>query len=302
MTHSLLRRILGRTPLILIIVLVCVAWTIPTIGVLVSSLRPQMAIRGSGWWTVFGSLFEEGQWTLSNYGRVLGSDGMGNAFLNSVLVTIPSVVIPITIAAFAAYAFGWMDFAGRKVLFFIVIALMVVALAICLIRLLGEVLIAGTIEILWWQVARFTFGTEVLFDRVIRPLLVQLSEALVPGTFAHGLLIGALVDGEVDFMRSFGVLTSGLFIPLGIVLPYLLSFYFVISLLEDIGYLPRLALFLDSLMRRFGLHGYRRATLEQIGDEIGVTRERVRQIQLDALKNLRQMMESNGISGDNLLD
>jgi len=54
--------------------------------------------------------------------------------------------------------------------------------------------------------------------------------------------------------------------------------------------------------RRFGLHGYRRATLEQIGDEIGVTRERVRQIQLDALKNLRQMMESNGISGDNLLD
>ena len=54
--------------------------------------------------------------------------------------------------------------------------------------------------------------------------------------------------------------------------------------------------------RRFGLHGYRRATLEQIGDEIGVTRERVRQIQLDALKNLRQMMESNGISGENLLD
>ena len=54
--------------------------------------------------------------------------------------------------------------------------------------------------------------------------------------------------------------------------------------------------------RRFGLHGYRRATLEQIGDEIGVTRERVRQIQLDALKNLREMMESHGISGDSLLD
>ena len=54
--------------------------------------------------------------------------------------------------------------------------------------------------------------------------------------------------------------------------------------------------------RRFGLHGCRRATLEQIGDEIGVTRERVRQIQLDALKNLREMMESNGISGDLLLD
>jgi RNA polymerase nonessential primary-like sigma factor len=54
--------------------------------------------------------------------------------------------------------------------------------------------------------------------------------------------------------------------------------------------------------RRFGLHGYRRATLEQVGDEIGVTRERVRQIQLDALKNLRVMMESHGISGDVILD
>ncbi len=54
--------------------------------------------------------------------------------------------------------------------------------------------------------------------------------------------------------------------------------------------------------RRFGLHGYRRATLEQIGNEIGVTRERVRQIQLDALKTLREMMESHGISGENVLD
>ncbi len=54
--------------------------------------------------------------------------------------------------------------------------------------------------------------------------------------------------------------------------------------------------------RRFGLHGYRRATLEQIGADIGVTRERVRQIQLDALRNLREMMESHGISGDTLLD
>jgi len=56
------------------------------------------------------------------------------------------------------------------------------------------------------------------------------------------------------------------------------------------------------LERRFGLHGYRRATLEQIGDEIGVTRERVRQIQLDALRNLREMLESHGISGESLLD
>ncbi len=58
----------------------------------------------------------------------------------------------------------------------------------------------------------------------------------------------------------------------------------------------------EVLERRFGLHGYPRLTLEEIGREIGVTRERVRQIQLDALKNLRRMMERNGISGDSVLD
>ena len=131
-----LRRVLGRTPLVVVILLICIVWTIPTLGVLISSLRPQDAIRGSGWWTVFGHFFQSGQWTLDNYQRVLGSDGMGNAFLNSVLVTVPSVVIPITIAAFAAYAFAWMDFPGRKVFFFIVIALLVVPLQLALIPIL----------------------------------------------------------------------------------------------------------------------------------------------------------------------
>jgi alpha-glucoside transport system permease protein len=136
MRQNTLRRILGRTPLVVVILLICVVWTIPTLGVLISSLRPQDAIRSSGWWTVFGHFFQAGQWTLENYQRVLGSDGMGNAFLNSALVTVPSVVIPITIAAFAAYAFAWMDFPGRKVFFFIVIALLVVPLQLALIPIL----------------------------------------------------------------------------------------------------------------------------------------------------------------------
>jgi alpha-glucoside transport system permease protein len=136
MTGSPLRRIVARTPLILTIFLICVVWTVPTVGVLISSLRPPEAIRGSGWWTVFSGFFQQGQWTLANYQRVVTSDGMGNAFLNSALVTIPSVVIPITIAAFAAYAFAWMSFPGRKVFFFIVIALMVVPLQLALIPIL----------------------------------------------------------------------------------------------------------------------------------------------------------------------
>ena len=129
-------RVASRIPLILVIGVICLIWIIPTIGVLISSFRPPTAIRGSGWWTIFANPFKEGQWTLANYQRVLTSDGMGNAFLNSTLVTIPSVVIPITVAAFAAYAFAWMSFPGRKLFFFIIIALMVVPLQLALLPIL----------------------------------------------------------------------------------------------------------------------------------------------------------------------
>ena len=96
-------------------------------------------------------------------------------------------------------------------------------------------------------------GTELLFEKILQPPLIRLSGLLGPGSFLHRLLIGTLVEGRIDFMQSFGILTSGLFIPLGVVLPYLLSFYFVLSLLEDSGYLPRVAFLMDALMHKLGL-------------------------------------------------
>ena len=136
MADSVAKKIASRSPLILAILIICIIWTVPTLGILISSFRSQDAIRSTGWWTVFGGLFKEGQWTIANYRRVLSSDGMDNAFFNSALVTIPSVVIPITIAAFAAYAFSWMNFPGRKFFFFVVIALMVVPLQLALLPIL----------------------------------------------------------------------------------------------------------------------------------------------------------------------
>jgi ferrous iron transport protein B len=135
-------------------------------------------------------------------------------------------------------------------------ALAVIAVSFSLIRLIGEFLIAGAVGIVGQPWVELPFGTELLFERVLHPPLSRLSDLLGPGSFLHRLLIGTLVDGEIDFMQSFGILTSGIFIPLGVVLPYLLSFYFVLSLLEDSGYLPRLAVFLDNFMHRIGLHGY----------------------------------------------
>jgi len=136
------------------------------------------------------------------------------------------------------------------------VALVVIALSFSLVRLIGEFLITGGIGIIGQPWVVLPFGTELLFEKLLLPPLTLLSRFLGPGSFLHRMLIGTLVQGRIDFMQSFGILTSGLFIPIGVVLPYLLSFYFVLSLLEDSGYLPRLAVFLDNFMHRIGLHGY----------------------------------------------
>jgi len=97
-------------------------WLIPAAGVLITSVRPAEAVNGSGWWTVFGHPFSAASWTFENYRLALNTDGFGSSFLNSLAVAIPATVIPITIAAFAAYAFSWMKFRGRYVMFVLVVA------------------------------------------------------------------------------------------------------------------------------------------------------------------------------------
>jgi alpha-glucoside transport system permease protein len=137
--EGLLRRLrlfLNQAPVRLAVLLICFIWTLPTAGLFISSFRPATDLQRTGWWTVFAHPFEMTQWTLANYERVLFAEGMSTAFLNSLLVTIPSTVIPITIAAFAAYAFAWLDFPGRDFLFAIVVGLMVVPLQMALIPIL----------------------------------------------------------------------------------------------------------------------------------------------------------------------
>jgi alpha-glucoside transport system permease protein len=119
----------------LAVIAVCLLWFIPTAGVLITSFRNPTLVNTTGWWTALAHPFEAGQWTLGNY-REAFDTGLGNAFLNSLAVTVPSTVIPITIAAFAAYAFSWMEFPGRHLLFVVVVGLLVVPLQMALIPLL----------------------------------------------------------------------------------------------------------------------------------------------------------------------
>jgi len=131
-----IRQIFRSTPLWIGIVLIAFIWTLPTVGLFITSFRPQDEISTSGWWTVFQHPFDFTQYTIENYVRVINTNGMGDAFVNSLLVTIPAVIIPITIAAFAAYAFAWLEFPGRTFFFIVVVGLMVVPLQMSLIPLL----------------------------------------------------------------------------------------------------------------------------------------------------------------------
>jgi alpha-glucoside transport system permease protein len=150
---------LESLPLRISVIVICFLWTLPTAGLLVSSVRNPLLITKTGWWDGLLHLFDAGQWTLSNYENVLASEGMANSFLNSLIVTIPSTVIPITIAAFAAYSFAWIPFPGRGTLFIIVVALLVVPIQMALIPILkiySGLSLYGTFVGIW--LAHTAFG------------------------------------------------------------------------------------------------------------------------------------------------
>lgn len=117
--------------------IIAVIWTVPTFGLLVSSIRPEKDINSSGWW----AFFTDPNVSLENYQKVLFEGTTTNPplfqfFFNSLAVTIPAVIFPITLAVFAAYALAWFNFKGRDVLFFSIFALQVVPLQLTLIPLL----------------------------------------------------------------------------------------------------------------------------------------------------------------------
>ena len=117
-------------------IVIAVLWTVPTIGLLVTSFRDQRAINRSGWWTAFG---DPGAFTLENYRQALApgsSAGLGQYFINTIVITIPAVALPLFLASLAAYAFAWMPFPGRDALFVAVFALQIVPLQVALIPLL----------------------------------------------------------------------------------------------------------------------------------------------------------------------
>jgi alpha-glucoside transport system permease protein len=194
-------------PVYLGVGLIVALWTIPSLGLLINSFREPRAIRGSGWWTVIGEVFDSATWTVQNYTTVL-EQGFGNAFANTLAVTIPSVVIPITVAAFAAYAFAWMEFPGRNLIFIAVVGLLVVPLQMALIpilRIYTGFELNGTFPAIW--LAHAGFGL---------PLAVYLLRNYM-GSLPSSLIESAKIDGADHF-----TIFTRLVVPLSV--PVLASF------------------------------------------------------------------------------
>ncbi|MBG0830478.1 carbohydrate ABC transporter permease [Planomonospora sp. ID67723] len=145
------KRLTSRTASLAAIV-IAVLWTTPTFGLFLSSLRPEDQIKSTGWWT----FFSDPQITLENYQEVLfgtssSSGQMASFLVNSLVITIPSVLFPLAFAAFAAYALAWVPFRGRNWVYIGIFALQVVPLQMSLVPLLS-----------FFSEGVSVFGTQIL--------------------------------------------------------------------------------------------------------------------------------------------
>lgn len=164
----------------------CAVWVVPTLGLLITSFRDPEAVNNSGWWTVFKSPLDVTQWTVSNYDSVINESGMGRAFINSFVVSIPATIIPILIAAFAAYAFTFMKFWGRDVLFVLIVALLVVPNQVAFVPLLqfyGNFDLNGTFLAVWLAHAGFGMPLAIF---ILRNYMQSLPRSIIESASVDG--------------------------------------------------------------------------------------------------------------------
>lgn len=204
---SPLARFARRGPLHLSLVVVSLLWLVPSIGLFVTSLRPRPDIAATGWWTAFGTP----QFTLQNYQEVLGAQGMVDGFANSLFITVPSTILPVLIGALAAYAFAWIKFPGRNVIFLAVVALMVVPIQMTFVpvlRLLNGLSLTKSYAGIWLAHTAFGLPLAVFLLRNFFILLpVELIEAArLDGASHLGIFARIVLPLSVPALASITIL------------------------------------------------------------------------------------------------
>jgi alpha-glucoside transport system permease protein len=190
-------------------IVIAVLWTLPTFGLLVSSFRPERAIKTTGWWT----FFSDPTTTLDNYRGVFGSDGgvnLGGFFVNSLVICIPSVLIPLAIASLAAYAFAWIEFPFKNILFLGVFALQIVPLQVTLIPLLEiyvHLHLTGTFWTLWLSHSTFALPLAIyLLHNFMREIPATLIEAArVDGAGHVAIFFKVMLPLLTPALAAFGI-------------------------------------------------------------------------------------------------
>ncbi|HEY7707140.1 MAG TPA: carbohydrate ABC transporter permease [Gaiellaceae bacterium] len=201
-----LLRFIQRSPVHIALLAISVVWLVPTVGLAVTSFRPRGDIQSSSWW----SSLTDFSFTLHNYELVLDNAKMGSSFVNSLIITIPSTLLPLAIGALAAYAFSWISFPFRDTIFLLIVALMVVPIQMALVPLLILFRDFGVAD---WYVgiwlAHTAFGLPLCIF-LLRNFFITLPRDLIEAARVDGasnvrIFLKVVVPLSVPALASFGI-------------------------------------------------------------------------------------------------
>jgi alpha-glucoside transport system permease protein len=203
-----LSRFVSKSPVHIILGIIGLIWLVPTIGLFITSFRPSADMRSTGWWTV---LFEP-RFTTANYERVITQEGMGGAFLNSLFITVPSTLIPLVVAAMAAFALAWVKFPFRDTIFLLIVAALMVPVQIGFIPLVTMFRESGlplleTYGAVWLAHAAYAlpFGIFLLRNFFITLPKDLIEAARIDGASNWGIFRTIVIPLSVPAIAAYGI-------------------------------------------------------------------------------------------------
>jgi len=201
-----LARGVRKAPVHLILAIVALVWLAPTVGLLVTSFRPRTDIQSTGWWDTIFTL----RFTLDNYQQVLAAQGMTQAFVNTIIISIPSTILPVVVCSLAAYAFSWLRFPFRDTIFLLVVAMLMIPVQIGFIPLLKMFAPTGLLDgfgAVWLAHTAFAlpFGIFLLRNFFITLPRDLIEAARIDGASTWGIFRTIVVPLSVPAIAAYGI-------------------------------------------------------------------------------------------------
>jgi alpha-glucoside transport system permease protein len=197
---------LNRTPIHIAMGIVAIIWLAPTIGLLITSFRPVSDIQSTGWWETLSTL----RFTTENYGQVLDKGGMGQSFVNSLIISIPSTLLPLLVCSLAAYAFSWLRFRFRDTIFLVIVALMMVPVQVAFLpvqQLFAPLKLTQGFVGIWLAHTAFAlpFGIFLLRNFFITLPRDLIEAARIDGSSTLGVFRTIIIPLSVPALAAYGI-------------------------------------------------------------------------------------------------